>query len=210
MITSVCDHFDCEMSILTNGDILVKAKPPGLSDVGHVLEKLAKSPQEVKWWERSKLMTENGLMEQGGNLIWFCLAIRDDGVADGVAQSRIASILTRYEATNLQKPSGPQPYAGKLSNDDRDRACSLRNKLFIAIMQQLKAEIFPLMDELESTLARSKIRVPCRDYTAVRCCSFGDGVADVSIRTVGAHHLSFRALGGEWRLDGTKFLSSRQ
>ena len=85
-------------------------------------------------------MTENGLMEQGGNLIWFCLAIRDDGAVDGSAESKIASILTRYEAANLQKPSGPQPYASKLSNDDRDRACSLRNKLFVGIMDQLKAE----------------------------------------------------------------------
>ena len=55
------------------------------------------------------------------------------------------------------------------------------------------------MDELESTLVRSKISVPFRDYTAVRFYSFGDDVADVSIRTrAAAYHLIFR----NWEVSG--------
>ena len=201
---SLFAHHNGEMSILPDGVILVRPVPPAVIAIRSYVDTHKEPPSETTWRARSELMTENGLMEQGGNLIWLGLQTRDDNGVDKGTRNAIASILVQYDLDDLETPSEPLPDVSKLSKEEVETTRRQRNKMFVTILGRLKAQTFVFLDEMETTLTAHGIPIPRRDMRGISHCHVHARVAEARILTKeGECWLKFTKLRDDWKFDHT-------
>jgi len=202
----VFDRLDCEIAMFSDGDILARPVPPLLLAVRRYSRSMAMTPPDMSWTKRSLRMTASGLVEQGGNLVWLSLTVRDDPSKDAAIRDSIGDILDDYRLGQLRRPSDTVPFAFNLTRQQREDVRRQRGTMFLQIMNQHKAETFSLLNELEATLVASGVKLPWKVVLNARECDVErhDGIALVKTGGPGRRWLTFKKLGERWLFDGSR------